>query len=382
MKDLKNAIIYQILIDRFSGFKSKVNSRDFVGGNLKGIVTKLDYLADLGINTLWLSPFYQTHQYHGYHITDFRKIDPHFGTPDDLRELIDQAHKKKMKVIADFVPNHCSVYHPFFQEAQKQKESKYYRWFYFKKWPDNYLCFLDYKEIPKINLDFPEAREYMTETAKYWLSSGIDGLRIDHVIGPSHDFWQYFYKKIKSIFPKAFLFGEVWAQGIKFRHYKTLEFRHKLKRMLFGISQEKLQQEYCEVMDGLLDFKLQGMIVKAVKRGKSISGNRQLKKQIGRHISKYPEDFKLVQFLDNHDMDRFMRHCKGDNAILLEALKLLSELNYPLVIYYDTENGVYNKEPVNVNVPFSDLNVREPFDWDKRNEILYNKIKRLFNQTG
>ena len=121
----KNAIIYHILIDRFAGVTNpeRWEQPEFIGGNLRGIINKLDYLTDLGINAIWLSPFCQTNDYHGYHVTDFHKVEPRFGTLDDLKELIDKAHQSGIKIIADFVPNHCSRHHRFFRAAQADKAS-------------------------------------------------------------------------------------------------------------------------------------------------------------------------------------------------------------------------------------------------------------------
>lgn len=130
----KDSIIYQILIDRFAGFNS-VNNWDkpqFLGGNIKGITEKLPYLKELGINTIWISPFYKCSEYHGYHITDFFEVEPRFGSMKDLQELIESSHKINIKIIADFVANHCSNIHPFFIDAQNNKNSKYRNWFYFK----------------------------------------------------------------------------------------------------------------------------------------------------------------------------------------------------------------------------------------------------------
>jgi cyclomaltodextrinase len=384
----KNAIIYQILIDRFSGCNKNLNIPDFLGGNLNAITEKLDYLFQLGINTIWLSPFYETHEYHGYHITDFKNVDPHFGSINDLQLLINKAHEKGIMVIADFVPNHCSMYHPFFHEAQKDINSKYYNWFYFIKWPDEYLCFLDHKKLPKLNLDYSETREYIVEIANYWLSLGIDGYRVDHVIGPSHDFWNYFYTSIKNNYPNSILFGEAWGKGINSKQFKTINIKNKFWRKIFGISQEKLQQEYYGEFDGILDFTLNGIIIDAVKKGNNLLTNKKLTKRIEKHLKRFHKDFFLITFLDNHDMDRFLRYCEGDLNILLDAFELLLTLNQPVVIYYGTENGVYNKIPVTINHENSDLYVREPFNWNNINYDLNNKLRallcknRMFDQSS
>jgi len=214
------------LIDRFSSRTSNLSNKPiFLGGNLRGITEKIPYLKDLGIDVIWISPFYKTSAYHGYHITDFFKVDPHFGTEEDLVELIDYVHKNNMHIIADFVPNHCSKFHPFFQEAQQDKYSKYRKWFYFQKWPDRCLCFLHFPELPKINLDYPPAREYIINAARYWLRFGLDGFRLDHVIGPSNKFWRIFSREIKKDYPNVILIGEAWMEGIKFSDLKTIKIR-------------------------------------------------------------------------------------------------------------------------------------------------------------
>ena len=114
----KHAIIYHILIDRFSNTLPLLSDKPvFLGGTIRGIIEKIPYLKDLGIDTIWISPFYKTSAYHGYHITDFFQVDTHFGTKKDLITLIESIHQNNMHIIADFVPNHCSRHHPFFQEA-------------------------------------------------------------------------------------------------------------------------------------------------------------------------------------------------------------------------------------------------------------------------
>ena len=83
----RRAVIYQVFIDRFNGVRKERNSNEFLGGNLRGVTEKLDYLEGLGINVIWLSPFCESLSYHGYHVTDFGKVDPHFGVLDDLKAI-------------------------------------------------------------------------------------------------------------------------------------------------------------------------------------------------------------------------------------------------------------------------------------------------------
>lgn len=358
------AVIYQVFLDRFNGFKKKTNVPEFLGGNIKGVLRKLDYFESLGINVIWLSPFYESLNYHGYHITDFKKVDPHFGTEEDLRNLMDEAHKRGLYIIADFVPNHCSHEHPFFKDACQNRHSKYSDWFVFDHWPDTYRCFLDFGELPKLNLDNDEAREYMIDVADHWMSMGLDGFRIDHAIGPSHRFWKRFRKSMKARYPHGVFIGEVWCEGLDKKLIKTTGLKHKTLKRKFGISQDKIQLEYDRELDGVLDFALRNMIVEAAGKGVGLLSDNSLKTQIGKHLRKVPPGYFMVAFLDNHDVDRFLLYCKGDVKVLLQAFELLFSLDLPVVLYYGTENCRYNKIPVSGSIPHSDLAVREPFDWN------------------
>ncbi|MEH6779864.1 alpha-amylase family glycosyl hydrolase, partial [Maribacter arcticus] len=305
----KKAVIYQVFIDRFHGFEKTGNLPEFLGGNINGVIEKLDYLKSLGINVIWLSPFYESLNYHGYHITDFKKVDPHFGSEKDLKRLISEAHKRGLKVIADFVPNHCSIQHPFFQDAYHNKMSKYSDWFIFEQWPKKYRCFLNFMELPKLNLNNSEVRNYMIDVADYWLSLGLDGFRIDHAIGPSHRFWRIFRKKMKARYPQTVFIGEVWCEGLDKNLFKTTGLKNKTHKRKFGISQEDIQLEYYGELDGVLDFTLNTLLVEETKNGVDLLSNKKLKSKIKKHFQQIPSDYFMVTFLDNHDMDRFLLHC-------------------------------------------------------------------------
>lgn len=377
MEWMKQAVIYQVFIDRFYGFKETANLPEFLGGNLNGITQKLDYLLNLGINVIWLSPFYETNRYHGYHITDYKKVDLRFGALKDLKRLIFEANARGIKVIADFVPNHCSDQHPFFQEAQNNKSGKYADWFVFEKWPSDYLTFMDFKDLPQLNFENREVRDYIIAIADYWLSLGLDGFRIDHAIGIPHSFWKEFRRAIKTKHPNKVLIGEVWCENIDKRQYKTIRIKNKLRRRIFGVSQQKLQLEYYNELDGVLDFALNKMLTESVKNGVDLLADEKLRSRMQEHFRKVPTDYLLVTFLDNHDMDRFLRHCKGNTKILLDAFELLLSLDRPVVIYNGTENCTYNELPIDPSVALSDLSVRAPFDWDNIDQEFSDGLRSL-----
>ncbi|MDH7517910.1 MAG: alpha-amylase family glycosyl hydrolase [Candidatus Thermoplasmatota archaeon] len=378
----KNAIIYHILIDRFYGFTSTTNwdKPIFLGGKIRGVTEKIPYLLDLGVNTIWISPFYQTNTYHGYHVTDFYQVGPRFGTIEDLKELIKTVHRNNMHIIADFVPNHCSKEHPFFKEAQQNKNSRYRDWFYFTKWPDEYLCFLSVKDLPKINLDNPDAREYMINVAKHWLRQGLDGCRLDHVIGASHNFWGCFRKEIKKENPNVVLIGEAWMQGVKIYELKTIKVRGKYLKWFFGASSDNLFKEYIGELDGVLDFKIQEMIRDYVANKKSYQTKRALYTKINHHLRKYPDGYFLPTFLDNHDMNRILFECKNNKEKLKEAAEIQFSINQPPIIYYGTEIGMSQDKSIWEFLSYGDLQARQPMNWEKQDRSLFSFYEGLIQE--
>jgi len=378
----KNAVIYHILIDRFAGFTSTENweKPEFLGGNIKGITKKIPYLQDLGVNTIWISPFYKSSEYHGYHITDFFQIDPHFGTVNDIKKLIETLHKNDMRIIADFVPNHCSNQHPYFKEAQTDKNSDYRNWFYFTKWPNDYLCFLSIKQLPKINLNYPNARNYIINAGKHWLSLRFDGYRLDHVIGPPHHFWKLFKDEIKNMFPNVVLIGEAWMKGIKFNELKTINIKHKFLKWISGVSSDQMLLEYVGELDGVLDFRFQELIRDYIAGGKL--SKKEFYDKINHHYKQYLNNYYLPTFLDNHDMDRFMFECRNDKEKLKQAAEIQFSMGQPPIIYYGTEIGITQDKSVWESPSHGDLQARKPMSWKKHDKDLLKFYKKIIEKRN
>lgn len=368
-------MIYQILIDRFKGGwkKPPKNTNAFLGGTLKGINEKMDYIQSLGATYIWLSPFFKTDAYHGYHTLDYEQIDPHFGSWDDLENLIKAAHIRGIGVIADFVPNHCHANHPFFQDAIKNPAtSKYRKWFYFKDSRSaNCLNFYGYPDLPKFNLENPGTAEYFIKVGERLSQVGIDGFRIDHAVGLPFKFLRDFRDKMHELNPQALVFGEVWADNMPRKFFNAVFFRtiwHRIYYWIFGIKQERIQLDYHEVLDGVLDFEFQGLLVNELKNGKRLLDNEQLQKKLKKHFAQYPSKaFQPILFLDNHDTDRFLYYCKGDVSLFEEAKEIMKLSTMPYVLYYGTEQNMYNKKSIVNAEPYADLRVREPMRWEKSN---------------
>lgn len=376
----KESVVYQILIDRFAGYDENEpwDKPVFTGGSLDGIVEKIDYLFDLGINTIWISPFYKTDRYHGYHVTDFFQVEPKFGTMESLKQLISEAHNRNIRVIADFVPNHCSDMHPFFTEAKGNRGSPYYNWFHFRRWPDRYVCFLQVKSLPKLNLWHSDTASHIIDAAKFWLEKGIDGFRLDHVVGPPFHFWKAFTKEIRSFRKEALLIGEAWISGIRYRDLRTLGLKHKFLKWIFDLKQEDIQKEYIGVLDGVLDFRLRDLLVDYIAWKENPQDNLdQLVRSLQKHYSKFPAGYYLPNFIDNHDMSRFIFECGQDTEKLKLALKIQFSQPHPPVIYYGTETGLSHQQPVIINKPYSDLEARHPMPWKSLNWQLIDFCKEL-----
>jgi glycosidase len=310
-----DAVIYQIFVDRFySGqnnpWQEKTDLRQPFGGTLKGVVEKLEYIKDLGFNTIWLTPIFESPSHHGYDISDYFKINPRMGSLSDLRNLLDRAHALGIRVILDFVANHCSDKHPFFQNAISDPKSEYRDWFIWKTWP-NYESFFNVKSMPKLNLAYSHpARRYLLDCAKYWLSMGVDGFRLDYAHGPEQDFWVDFHKACYEINPDYWSFGEV-------------------------IQPADVQASYTDGMGGTLDFLLSQAI--RLTLGQEKWPLSKFVSFINVHHDYFSENFRLPSFIDNHDMNRFLFAANNDKRKLKLALLVLYLLPGPPIVYYGTE---------------------------------------------
>ncbi|WP_163437179.1 glycoside hydrolase family 13 protein [Fibrobacter succinogenes] len=233
---VKDAIFYQIFPDRFcrSGryhavgkfveWGSKPTRENMFGGNLAGIEDKLEYIAGLGVNAIYLCPIFKSNSNHRYHTVDYFEIDPVLGTLEDFDRLVKKAHKLKLRVILDGVFNHCSRgFFQFNSLMELGEHSPYVDWFHVKGWPlnaytdkPNYECWWNFPALPKFNTDCPDVREYLFSVGEYWMKRGIDGWRLDVPNEIDDDsFWQEFRRRVKAVNPDAYIVGEIWDDPIR-----------------------------------------------------------------------------------------------------------------------------------------------------------------------
>lgn len=238
---VKDTVWYQIFPDRFcSGDKSldedyyepwgsTPTSDNFMGGDLQGVIDKLDYLKDLGINGIYFCPIFDAYANHRYDTIDYMEIDKRLGDKKTLKTLVKEAHKRGIKIMLDAVFNHIGFNSPIWQDVVKNGEnSRYKDWFCIHKFPVidreldeldgknlNYETFGTVYQMPKLNTENEEAINYLIEVGKYWIKEfDIDAWRLDVSNEVDHKFWRRFRDEVKSIKEDVYILGEIWHDSL------------------------------------------------------------------------------------------------------------------------------------------------------------------------
>lgn len=196
----------------------------YFGGDLQGIVDRLDYLQSLGVTMLYLNPIFASGSAHGYDTWDYLQVEPSFGDEAVLRTLVDQAHARGMRVVWDFVPNHVGVGHGAFRDAiEKGTASPYWSWFTFKAPPGqiqagdarDYEAWFGFGGLPKLNTGNAAVREHLMGVVRKWTEFGLDGIRVDvaNELTDRTNFLRTFRQTAKGIDPETYLIGEIWQRA-------------------------------------------------------------------------------------------------------------------------------------------------------------------------
>ncbi len=360
---LKRAAFYQIFVDRFHiGDKEKDMSyincewgdiptpKTFAGGDLKGITEKLDYIKELGLNTLYLTPVFASISNHKYDISDYYNVDKQFGCNQDLKELIQTAHEKDMRVVLDAVFNHCSDETKEFQDVlYKGKASAYFDWFVIKgdkisENRDNYESFAACTYMPKWNTSNSEVQQYLIDIGTHYIKEyDIDGWRLDVSDEVSHDFWRKFRNAVKTVKKDAVIIGENW---------------HDASNYLRG-------DQYDSIMNYAFTKLCLDYFAKGEKDAKAAA--YKLNEILMRNTDTVNK--MMLNLLDSHDTHRFYKEVGKDRKKLKAALCLL--YFYPGVpcIFYGTEiltEGGY------------DPDCRRCMDWEKAEGALKDDYKDIY----
>ena len=328
---LSQSCFYQIFIDRFcigddQKDKSYINlkwgekphPKSFAGGDLKGIISKLDYIKNLGCNALYLTPIFKSPSNHKYDIVDYYSIDEHFGDSQDLKDLVEQLHSRDMKIVLDAVFNHVSENNELFRDVvEKGKASSYYDYFVIHgdkpcKDPLNYEVFAGCDYMPKWNTSNPDVQDYLIDIALYYIKEyDIDGWRLDVSDEISHDFWRKFRTAVKSVKKDAVIIGENW---------------HDASNYLRG-------DQYDSIMN--YAFTKACLDYFAYNKMDARETARKLNDILMRNTDTVND--MMLNLLDSHDTDRFLNEVKGDKDKLYAALCLLYLFPGAPSIFYGTE---------------------------------------------
>ena len=204
----------------------EVTNKEFFGGDLEGIISKLDYLRDLGISGIYLTPINKSPSSHKYDTSDYTEIDPHFGTDATMIQLVEEAHRRGIRIMLDGVFNHSGAqFEPWLDVQKNGKRSKYFDWFMINEWPfdqskgaakqKQYYSFAFYDSMPKLNTNNPEVREYLIKICENWVEKyNIDGLRLDVANEVSHVFCKELRARMKRLNPDLYILGEIWHDAM------------------------------------------------------------------------------------------------------------------------------------------------------------------------
>lgn len=358
-----NKVVYQIFPSRFATtqpvdkklwYKAPITPMDDLHGNLRGIIEHLDYIKDLGIDVVYLTPIFKSNSCHKYDTIDYYQVDPSFGTTEDLKELVQKSHERGMKVVLDAVYNHTGREFFAFQDIlEKGEKSKYLDWYFIDELPPrgewgeipNFKCFGYYGGMPKLNLKNPEVEKYITDVACYWIKEcDIDGWRLDVGDEISHFFWKNFRKAIKAVKKDMLIIGEIW---------------HYAGDFLEGDEWDTVMNYpfYLNLIDLLADEK--------INVSQFVQNLGYLKGRLNKKC--YPLMWNLI---DSHDTARFLHLCNDNKKKqhLAAAFQLLLP-GMPMVYYGDE----YAMPGAN------DPDCRRGMYWDEeyQDKEMYNWYKKL-----
>jgi cyclomaltodextrinase / maltogenic alpha-amylase / neopullulanase len=366
---VRHAVFYQVFPDRFArsgrvpqpsgleSWSSPPTVHGYKGGDLLGLVDRLDHLTDLGVTAIYLNPIFASASNHRYHTHDYTTVDPMLGGDAALRTLLDAAHARGMRVILDGVFNHASRgFLPFHDLMENGPASPYRDWFFVHGFPlgaygegdgtVRYDCWWSIPALPKLNTATPAVREYLMGVAEHWLRFGIDGWRLDVPSEIDDDaFWREFRRRCRAVNPEAYIVGEIWDDA---------------GRWLQG-------DQFDAVMNYPLTRAILGFVARDVDTAEvARSGYKKLPRlkaeafgaALEAEVTRYPRAIVDVQLnlLGSHDTPRLARVVRGDADAVALALLLLFTLPGAPCVYYGDEIGLDGGH---------DPACREAMPWDR-----------------
>lgn len=329
----KGQVYYQIFPERFRNgdptndpkdcvaWGEKPTRENYMGGDLKGILQKLDYIKSLGADCIYLNPIFQGDFNHKYATTDYYQVDESFGTKEDLKELVRECHARGMKIILDGVFNHCGTsFEPFRDVIKQQESSEYKDWFHITRFPAeithrDYECVGAYKWMPKLCTSNQKVCRFILEVMEYWIDyAGIDGWRLDVADEVDPYVWRTARVSLKEKHPDVLLLGETWGFG---------------RKMLSGDQMDSVMNYI--LRDAMLDFI-------ANRKINAVQFDERLQHMLAGYYEGY--NHTMYNLLDSHDTPRFLHSCGEDKNKLKLAVALQFLLPGAPAIYYGDEVGL------------------------------------------
>ena len=360
-----------------------VLNNDFFGGNFRGITEKLDYIADLGVNLLYLNPISKSFSSHRYDTGDYKTPDPMLGTEADFAELCRQAHARGIRVILDGVYSHTGSNSPYFNRegqfdslgAYNSQESPYYSWYTFQHWPDRYTCWWNFDTLPTVNKLDPAFVNFIIadedSVVAHWMKLGADGFRLDVADELPDEFIRLLRRRIKAINPDALLLGEVWEDA-------SAKIAYNRRRTYFTAGE----------LDSVMNYPFRTAIIDYVR---GHDGGAALKETVMSIVENYPPEVVQcnMNLLGTHDTPRILtalvddfngtreemskRHLSRNQFdIAYDRLLMAAFLQYTLPgspsLYYGDEAGMEGgRDPFN----------RRPYPWGRENTEILDHFRQL-----
>ena len=363
--------------------QGEIRNCDFFGGDLAGITAKLDYLQSLSVTTLYLNPIFEAASNHRYNTADYLAIDPMLGTEEDFRTLCREAHRRGMRVLLDGVFNHTGSVSRYFNAdgsypevgAAQSRESPYYNWYHFTRWPEEYDAWWGIKTLPAVEENQDSYREFIIRrqdsVVRHWLRCGADGWRLDVADELPDDFITEIRRAMEEEKPGAVLIGEVWEDGSNKIAYD------RRRRYLLG-----------RETHGLMNYPFRTAAL-AWLLGGDAGAFRESMEEIREHYPS-PAFYSALNFLGTHDTPRILTLLGGEpvpqskearaearlspagyrlarQRLMLGTLLLYAFPGSPTV-YYGDEAGMQGYEdPLN----------RRTYPWGQEDESLSAWYRRL-----
>ncbi|MBQ9987356.1 MAG: hypothetical protein IJP28_03150 [Erysipelotrichales bacterium] len=370
----QDIIGYEIWIPSFA------DSNEDGVGDLQGILSKLDYLSSLGINTIWLSPFHESMQIDsGYDVSDYYSVYPLYGTLDQLQTLIQEAHSRDIRVIMDLVLNHTAKDHPWF-EASRHNEVGYEDLYIWRKHPNNWLSFLGqsawtYDEVkeeyylhifdeaqPDLNWKHPRVMECMIEVANYYLDLGIDGFRLDAVahLGKDQTFMDSDQCRRGEVDSSPFsnkdevlTYLQCWKSGLKRECILIGEIGGdvSVERSLEYLNHDTGVMDYAFTFDHCWLNGMYGKIVPCQERDHTLIDSKLFIQSYLRYYDRFQEQANMMLYWLNHDHPRLVTQY-GSERYYDRSAKMLATLLYflhgSIFLYYGEELGMTNTHKTSI----------------------------------